>query len=185
MLRRVEAALPPAPRSALQAHFFRGRARQAGLRPGAHPVWLSRPLLQGVSLLEVLVALLVLALLSSLALPAYQDSLRKARRAEGRTAVWTVLQQQETHYSRYGRYQPFSANQPQGFKWFSGESAADSAYELSAADCEDVGSHPCIQVNAQPGTSRVGVKFRDAHCGTLTLASNGRKTSGGELRACW
>lgn len=142
-------------------------------------------LVRGVTLLEMLVALIVLGLLSTLAVPAYQDSVRKARRSEGRVAVLTVMQQQERHYSRYGFYQPFSADQPQGFKWFSGESAAASAYELSAAHCADTSNHFCIQVSAQPGTSRVGVAFADTECGTLTLASNGRKTAGGDSRKCW
>ncbi len=142
-------------------------------------------LVRGVTLLEMLVALIVLGLLSTLAFPVYQESVRKARRAEGRVAVLTVMQQQERHYSRYGFYQPFSADHPQGFKWFSGESAVASAYELSAAHCAGTSNPPCIQVSAQPGTSRVGVAFADNQCGTLTLASNGRKTAIGDMRKCW
>lgn len=140
---------------------------------------------RGVTLLEMLVALIVLGLLASLAVPAYQDAVRKARRSEARVAIMAVMQQQERHYSRYGVYQPFSADQPQGFKWFSGESAAASAYELSAASCVDTSHHSCIQVSAQPGTSRVGVAFADTQCGSLMLASNGRKTASGESSTCW
>lgn len=50
---------------------------------------------RGFSLIELMIVLVIVALLLMVALPSYQDSVRKGRRAEAFTAVSTIQQAQE------------------------------------------------------------------------------------------
>jgi prepilin-type N-terminal cleavage/methylation domain-containing protein len=58
----------------------------------------------GFTLMELLIAVAVIALLAAIALPAYQDQLLKARRSEGKTALLKALQLEERHYTSNGTY---------------------------------------------------------------------------------
>ncbi|MET0964233.1 MAG: type IV pilin protein [Noviherbaspirillum sp.] len=69
----------------------------------------------GHTLAEVLVALAILAVLAAAATQAWQQLVRRQLRAEGRAALLAVMQQQERHFSRHGRYQAFEPAAPGGF----------------------------------------------------------------------
>jgi type IV pilus assembly protein PilE len=139
----------------------------------------------GHTLIEVLLALAIVALLATAGVQSWQQLLRSQRRAEGRTALLAVLQQQERHFSRYGRYQPFDAAAPGGFKWHSGPTPADSAYGLSAVACAGETVARCVMAVAQPGSAGATSGFADPVCGALTLDSRGRQQAGGGLASCW
>src|SRR2546423_11359413 len=98
----------------------------------------------GFSLLEIMIGIVIVALLAAIAYPSYTDAVRKAKRAEGRTAMMQLMEQQERYYSRYNTYISFSRSDPQGFKWFSGNSAPSSAYEISASACDGAGLQNCV-----------------------------------------
>lgn len=50
---------------------------------------------RGFTLIELVLAIVVLGVLASIALPAYQDSIRKTRRSEAFSAIATLQQSQE------------------------------------------------------------------------------------------
>lgn len=58
----------------------------------------------GYSLIELLTVLAVVAVLTTLAVPSYQHVVSKVRRAEGRTALLRLMQQQEQIYTQRMRY---------------------------------------------------------------------------------
>ena len=140
---------------------------------------------QGFSLLEMLVVLALLALLMRIALPSYQDSVRRAKRTEAWASMMKAMQQQERHYSLHGTYVAFSAKQANGFHWYSGSSPANSAYELSAAACDKHTLKQCVILTARPGTGRVQSGYTDAACGTITLNSAGVRSASGNGAQCW
>lgn len=149
----------------------------------------------GFMLMELLVAISLLAILAGIAYPSYGDAVRKARRAEGRSALMQLMQQQERFYSQHNRYAEFSSSTvaAQGavgvrFKWFSGDSAKTSVYELSAKACDDSTLADCVLLIARPGTDKVKRGFEDPECGALTLTSTGVKGSSGTHGThghCW
>jgi type IV pilus assembly protein PilE len=139
----------------------------------------------GFSLAEIMLALAIVALLAALAYPAYSAAVRKARRAEGRTALMQLMQQQERYYSRNNSYVAFSSSDPQGFKWYSGNTAPGRAYEISASACGSDGLQSCVLLSARPGTANVNAAYTDDGCGTLTLASTGAQGADGSLANCW
>lgn len=140
---------------------------------------------QGFSLIELMVVLLILAILAAFQYPSYKESIRKAKRAEGRAALAEVMQQQERHYSQQSSYVVFSATSPSGFKWFSGDNPKTSSYELHAEPCKGDTVKNCIVVTATPGTARVNSSYQDDVCGALSLASNGIKNASGTGNDCW
>ena len=145
----------------------------------------------GFSLIELMTTLAIIAILAAVAYPSYQDSVRKARRAEGRAALMQLMQQQERYYSQNNSYIAFSSSSTdaggKSFKWYSGDSPEHSAYEISGAACQNENIRDCVQLTASPGTSKVNASFKDAVCGKLMLTSTGEKTSSGAGApgVCW
>jgi type IV pilus assembly protein PilE len=137
----------------------------------------------GFTLIDSMIALTIIAILAATALPVYRDSVRKARRAEGRSALMSTMQRQERHFTQHGVYVAFNHKEPNGYKWHSGERAEKSAYELDAKACEGMTIAECVVVSARPGTPHVNAGYDDPYCGDLTLASNGMKTPA--QADCW
>ena len=65
--------------------------------------------LAGFTLIELMVAILVAAVLLSIAIPGYQTYIRKSRRTEAKTAVLDLAGREETLFSTLNKY---SANPP-------------------------------------------------------------------------
>src|SRR6476661_2966692 len=143
----------------------------------------------GFTLIEVMVVVAILGILAGIAYPSYQEAVRKAKRAEGRAALMQLMKQQERYYSKNNGYIEFSsaagnANQKL-FKWFSGDSAAASAYEIDAVACDGETIRDCVLLTATPGTSKVNASFTDPACGKLMLTSTGVKSASGTSKDCW
>jgi type IV pilus assembly protein PilE len=143
----------------------------------------------GFTLIEVLIVLAILVVLAAVAYPSYAGYITKTRRIEGQIALIETVQQQERYYTRNNTYIAFSSAstdpQEKRFKWWSGGSAAKSAYELSARACPGRDLMQCVEVQATPGTANVDARFKDAECQTLTMNSAGERSSSGTVERCW
>lgn len=143
----------------------------------------------GFTLIEVLIVLAIVAVLAAISYPSYAGYITKARRIEGQIALLELMQQQERFYTQHNTYLAFSSlsgdPQEQRFKWWSGSSAAGSAYELRGRACPGLDIARCIELQATPGTDKVDAKFKDSDCGTLTLNSAGEHSSSGSSDRCW
>ncbi len=137
------------------------------------------------TLVEVLIALALIGILTALAYPSYASAIVKSRRAEGKAALLDAMLSQQRYYTDNNRYLPFSAEADQGWRWWSGRAASDSAYELRAVACSGQGLERCIEVHAEPGTARVNRHFRDSECQTLILNSAGEQRATGPGTRCW
>ena len=130
---------------------------------------------QGFSLIEMIIALAVLVILVSVAVPSYQSSLRKARRAEGKAFLHTLMMAQERYHGSFNRYtanagpaglaQP-DASPPRGY------------YLVSSLDLEAGGQF--VRITVSPQGAQVGDP-----CGDLMLDSTGLfQASGGPTEEC-
>lgn len=130
---------------------------------------------RGFTLIELVIAILVLAVLVGLAFPAYNDQVIKARRADGKALLLLAAQRQQQFFTINGAYTAtvgegglgMSAQSPDGYYQLT-ITASATTYTLQAA--------------------RAGAQARDSRCGDLTLTHLGvRGNSGGTLPAdkCW
>lgn len=144
---------------------------------------------RGFTLIELVVALVIVAVLASQALPAYQQHVIRTRRNEAQSALLKLMMQQERFHTQHNKYVAFSAgaSEPEArqFQWWSGGSPKTSAYELEGLACEDEPIAQCIQIVATPGTGRVDSRFADADCRTLKLTSTGLRLATGPATGCW
>ncbi len=108
----------------------------------------SQPRARGFSLVELMIALAVLSILATIALPAYFDSIRKGRRAEAFTALSAVQQAQERWRGNFPSYASNltaaptasppglglpATSAPNGYYAISLESVSATGYTVTAA----------------------------------------------------
>lgn len=157
-----------------------------------------RKAIHGFTLVELMIVVGIVGILTALAYPSYQESVFKGRRAEARTAIADLMQQQERYMTQRGTYFDFTNTQgvtapvsvpalTVPFKTYSGENQAMPLYFLSAARCPAIlvpatPSPPisaCVQISAVP-------RVPDAKAGTLTMDSTGVKAcTGSDSGVCW
>ena len=149
---------------------------------------------RGLTLVEVLIALAIVAILTTVAYPSYASYMTRTRRIEGQIALLEALQQQERYFMRNNSYLAFSAASTEPaerlFRAWSGASAQKSAYEIDGHACPGKGIADCVELRATPGTAQVDGRFKDPECGVLTLDSVGRRSASGTAGSgasatCW
>ena len=117
-----------------------------------------------------MITVAIIGILAAIAYPSYQDSILKGRRAEGRTALLNLLQQQERYYTQTGSYLSFGLGATgTPFKTTSGDSTTNFAYQLQAGACTGLALTECVFLSAQPQRT-------DTAAGTLTVMSTGVKS---------
>lgn len=141
----------------------------------------------GFSLIQVIIALAVVGILAGIAFPSYMEASRKAKRAEGRAALYKLMLQEERFYSQRNSYIAFSSGSSsedeKQFKWYSGNSPGSSAYEIKGEACPGDTIRDCVRLIAMPGTANVDAHFKDSLCGNLAITSTGAKEA--NTPECW
>ena len=133
----------------------------------------------GFTLIELMITVAIIGVLGAIAYPSYQDSVRKSRRAEGRSAMMEVLQQQERYMTQNNTYLAFSDTATSSvFKNFSGDSKAKASYWIGSRACSgDI--KICVEVFGTP-------KYTDPDITELTITSTGVKScTGTKTSVCW
>lgn len=136
---------------------------------------------RGFTLIELMITVAIVAILAAIAYPAYQDSVIKGKRAEGRAALVDFMQQQERYMTQAGTYLAVTAGATGvPFKTFSGDKPSNPAYKIGAEACGGGTSlRECVRVFAVP-------QFSDAEAGTLRIVSTGAKDcTGTKPSVCW
>lgn len=143
-----------------------------------------RTLPAGFTLIELMVALAVVAILAAIVTPSYMNSIKKSRRTDAKTALLDLASREERFFSTNNAYVTSAASAaslgypslPLGVP-----SATQTNYTINVA--APAGGGVGYTATAAPSGGQVG----DA-CGTYAIDDKGNQTnSGGTLSgaACW
>ena len=132
---------------------------------------------EGFTLIELMIVVTVIAALSAIAFPSYQESVRKSRRADAKAVLVQLAQFMERNYSLSQRYDkdsagvnialPFSKSPVEGSNKF---------YDLSL----DAVDQTTFTLKAVP----TGAQATDV-CATLSIDNAGARSSSSARTDCW
>lgn len=125
----------------------------------------------GVTLVELVIALVVLSVLASFAIPTYQQSIQKSRRADARSTLGSLAQRLERCNTQFGRYDHAGCNV------VSPQPSEEGYYQVAV-----VRNAVSFTLTASP----VGPQSKDGRCTTLVLDHTGRRSAtGSDTDQCW
>ena len=139
-----------------------------------------RPRQRGFTLIELMIAVAIVAILGAVAFPAFMDSMRKSRRAEAFTALSAVQLAQERHRSNRAEFTNdltslvtadppglgLSTTTPSGYYTIAVSGASATGYIASAS--------------AVAGTSQAN----DGNCARLAVEVNGARVRYASCASC-
>ena len=121
--------------------------------------------------------------MATIAYPAYQDSVRKARRSDGHAFLLDVMARQERFYTENNTYT--SQLTQLGFDADTDVASPEGWYTVAATQCPapNAGLTNCVLLTATPQ----GAQNDDTICGALTYNSLGVKEENGTgtVDNCW
>ncbi len=135
----------------------------------------------GLTLMELMITLVILAILASIAIPTYNDQIRKTRRAEAMIALTEMANLQEQFYADNFRYTTTVALLP----YPATSDGGSGYYSLSIPAVTTNPPGFTVQAQAITGMSQAN----DTNCRTLTLTNTGvrasKDSSGNASTGCW
>jgi type IV pilus assembly protein PilE len=125
----------------------------------------------GFTLIELMVVVAIIGILSSIAIPSYNEHVRKGRRADAQQHLMALAQSNQQRFLDTRTYEGTSSNlipTPDGI----------STYYTLAINI-NAGPPPGFSITATPK----GAQGND-RCGTLTITQNATRTASGGAN-CW
>ncbi len=140
----------------------------------------------GMTLIEIMVTLVIVAIVAAIAIPSYQSSFIKSNRGIGKSELMQLVARQEQHFVNNKVYATdlsdlgYPAN---GFyidrSGKAGTSTSGAVYKVELAAGASTSS---FTAQAVP----VGAQAQDNNCGTLTINDAGvRSATGSDGPVCW
>ena len=100
----------------------------------------------GFTLIEVLVVAAIISIFASIAIPSYQDFVLKARRAEGISFLFQIMELQERYFTENLSYATDLTEL--GYVSSTDLESESSYYEVSAAACDGTVISDCVLLTA-------------------------------------
>jgi len=136
---------------------------------------------KGFTLVELMIALAVLALLSSIAYPIYNNQAQKARRADAKSALPLIALAQERYYTANGKYGSTLASLSLDSSTLSSGYTEQGYYGLLLSVSVD-GQQFDLMAQTSTGTGQGG----DSKCTSFSLNQLGAQSAtGSDSSNCW
>jgi type IV pilus assembly protein PilE len=133
----------------------------------------------GFSLIELMIAVLIVAILASISYPAYQQYVLRSYRAEAVQTLLTLANAQEQHFADYGVYQA-DISQLQGISELTASGFTTSGRYRVSLGLIDVASGFTALATA------TGLQAADNECLSFQLNHYGqRNVDNGVAQSCW
>lgn len=134
----------------------------------------------GLTLLELMTVLVIVAILGAISYPLYTDQVRKARRQEGKSFLLQVAAAQEKFFTNNNAYTTALTTAVPNGLGFGSNLSNDGNYQITIA-LTGGGSGYTMTIAPQ------GDQAADTECGSFTLDSTGNQTisGSGEIFRCW
>jgi type IV pilus assembly protein PilE len=132
----------------------------------------------GLTLIELLITVAIIAILSSIGYPVYNNYVTKARRAEGKSTIMQVMQAQQRNYTANSTY--VTDLTALGYATATDLPSESDHYLITAGTCSGTAITSCVRLTAVPQHS-------DDECGSLIYDSTGAKDISGTstIDKCW
>jgi type IV pilus assembly protein PilE len=138
---------------------------------------------RGVTLMELLTVVVIIAILSAIAIPSYRQYTLRAHRTEAKTTLLFLSGALERCYTHYNSY-VYTGDPSTGCTVNFPQSSENGFYTITAAPM--AGETAMTTTFVLTATAQ-GAQAKDTGCATLTLDSTNAKSSTGTKSAaeCW
>jgi type IV pilus assembly protein PilE len=129
---------------------------------------------RGFTLVEMMIAVSIVAILAAVAYPSYMNQVQRTRRTDGKSALMDTAQRLERCHTRFGRYDSDDCEVELPF---------DSAEAFYSVDAVEI-TASTFTLSATPQNQQAD----DSTCGILHLTSAGQQGSGdadSDSNHCW
>lgn len=147
----------------------------------------------GFTLIELVIVIVIVGILASIALPAYQDSLRKGRRADAKAGLMDAANRMERYmldrskYTKDMRELGFGADpmlSEEGYYNIDVDETATATVAACGTTTLATALNTCYVLKATPVAG--GIQAEDTKCTSFTLRSTGAKSATGPSGDdCW
>lgn len=136
---------------------------------------------RGFTLIEVIIVVVILGIIATIALPAYQDSVRKGQRSDAKAGLLDVAGRMEQFMLDRGSYT--LDMEDLGYE-DDPMVTTEGHYTIDAAACANGTIATCYVLTATP--QNTSPQSHDAACTTFVLSHSGAKSAtGSNADECW
>jgi len=133
---------------------------------------------QGFSLIELMIAVVIVGILAAVAIPMYSDYVTRSRRADGQATLMQVAQELERCYTQFSKYNDNSCSEVNS--GVVSETSDQGFYGISASGGNLTES--TFTLTATPQNEQAD----DTDCTALTLTHLGEQSAtGDDPDSCW
>jgi type IV pilus assembly protein PilE len=140
----------------------------------------------GFTLIELMIALVIVGVLVAIAVPTYRDKVLKAHRTEAKTALLDLAGREERFFNTNNTYSSTPSDLGYGATAATFPMTIGSGYyQVSVAFTPYVAGPPAVLPTYTITATAIGNQTKDTSCTTFTLTSTGVQTSAPNATDCW
>lgn len=137
----------------------------------------------GFTLIELMIAVVVVAILLGIAVPSYRAQVQESRRTDAKTALLDLASREQRYFSVNNTFTTSAQDLGYGGAGASFPMNVGGGYYSVSVTAPAGASPPTFSITATPvaGTSQAS----DTQCGGFTVDNTGKQSVSGSSTTCW